>query len=300
MGTDTKQGISRTGHSWDPNLPDAPMYNTSAFTDLAKLAFAAIVSTVKVLSERKQDFQQIDAKTIFSACQQQLSAVPPHLPPAVVSGLSKATVLINNELWEESELPDCVTLDKNKFLEQNAPAHPTDMVDRTQGQAVYLYIDLYGNHGKSIRTVFDSGATVSLWLNQTIMEGSLNTYIDSASPAAISGIGQNTTQATTCTVRLPGNKKNPHTGNYRDYLCKSTMVQQIIPPLPPTNQTQLITETLRTVRQTNSIPDDMIPSHFQTEIGGQLQGLISAKHLYKLSCNSGMGCQYTDIPSGRW
>ena len=153
------------------------------------------------------------------------------------------------------------------------------MLDRTQGQAVYLYIDLYGNHGKSIRTVFDSGATVSLWLNQIIMEGSLETYIDSASPAAISGIGKNTTQATTCTVRLPGNTKNPHTGNYCDYLCKSTMVRQIIPPLPPTNQTQLIKETLRTIRLTDSIPDDMIPSNFQTEIGGQLQGLIGAKHL---------------------
>ena len=120
---------------------------------------------------------------------------------------------------------------------------------------------------------------MSLWLNQIIMEGSLETYIDSASPAAISGIGQNTTQATTCTVRLPGNTKNPHTGNYRDYLCKSTMVQQIIPPLPPTDQTQLVEETLQTIRLTDSIQDDMIPSNFQTEIGGQLQGLIGAKHL---------------------
>jgi hypothetical protein len=34
-------------------------------------AFPELV-TVKTLSERKQDFQQIDAKTIFPACQQQL------------------------------------------------------------------------------------------------------------------------------------------------------------------------------------------------------------------------------------
>jgi hypothetical protein len=95
------------------NLPDAPMTDTTAFTDLAKLAYAAIAHTVKTLSERKQAFQQIDATTIFPVCQQQLSAVPPQFPPAVVSGLSEATVLINNRLWKESELPDCVTLDIN-------------------------------------------------------------------------------------------------------------------------------------------------------------------------------------------
>jgi hypothetical protein len=123
------------------------------------------------------------------------------------------------------------------------------------------------------------GATISLWLNQVVMEGALTTTIDSASPAAISGIGQNTTQDTTCTIILPGNKKNPHTGNYINFICKSTMVQQIIPPLPQTDQTQLVEETLQTIRLTDSIQDDMIPSNFQTEIGGQLQCLIGAKHL---------------------
>jgi hypothetical protein len=190
---------------------DVPIYDTNAITDTAKIAFAAIASTVKALSERKPDIKHIGATTIFPVCQQQLSSVPPLLPPAVVSGLSEATVLINNRLWKESELPDCVTLDRNKFFEENAPAHPSNVVDHTQGQVLYLYIDLYGNHGKGIRTVFDSGATISLWLNQVVMEGALKTTIDSASPAGISKIGHNTTQATTCTVILPGNKKNPLT-----------------------------------------------------------------------------------------
>jgi hypothetical protein len=86
---------------------DVPMYDTNAFTDAAKIDFAAIAYTVKALSERKPEIQHIDATTIFPVCQQQLSAVPPQLPPAVVSGLSEATVLINNRLWKESELPDC-------------------------------------------------------------------------------------------------------------------------------------------------------------------------------------------------
>ena len=257
-----------------------PTYNTTTFTDAAKIAFAAIAYTVKALSKRKPEIEPIGATTIFPVCQQQLSSSSPQLPQAVVSGLSEASVLINNRLWKESELPDCVTLDRNKFLKNNAPAHPSDLVDRTQGQAVYLYIDLYGNNGKSIRTVFDSGATISLWLNQIVLEGLLETRIDSASPAAISGIGQNTTQAITCTIILPGNKRNPITGNYVSFVCKSTMVQQIIPPLPQTDQTQLIEETVQAMKQhTHSIPEDMIPSNFQSEIGGQLQGLIGAKHL---------------------
>ena len=58
------------------------------------------------------------------------------------------------------------------------------------------------------------------------------------------------------------------------------MVHQIIPPLPQTNQTKLIGETIQALRQNNHyIPEDMIPTNFQTEIGGQLQGLIGAKHL---------------------
>ena len=58
------------------------------------------------------------------------------------------------------------------------------------------------------------------------------------------------------------------------------MVQQIILPLPQTNQTDLIEATLNTMRQEAiHIPDDMVPSNFQVEIGGRIQGLIGAKHL---------------------
>ena len=201
-----------------------PTYDTATFTDAAKIAFAAIAYTIKALSKKNLDIEPIGATTIFPVCQQQLLSSSPQLPQAVVSGLSEASVLINNRLWKESELPDCVTLDRNKFLKNNVPSHPSDLVDRTQGQAVYLYIDLYGNNGKSIRTVFDSGATISLWLNQVVTEGLLEARIDAASPAAISGIGQNTTQAITCTIILPGNKRNPVSGNYINFVCKSTMV----------------------------------------------------------------------------
>ena len=90
-------------------------------------------------------------------------------------------------------------------------------MDHTQGQAVYLYIDLHGNNGKRIRTVFDSGATISLWLNEIITEGLMETRIDATSPAAISGIGSNQTPAITCDVILPDNVANKDSGNYINF-----------------------------------------------------------------------------------
>ena len=253
-----------------------------------------------MLSSPQPNFPQINAKTIYTACQEKHPEVLPYLPPSVIPGLDQATILINNQLWEESKLPDCVTLSKAKFLKENAPSHPTDRVDRTQGQAVYLYIVLYGHHGKSVHIVFDSGATVSLWLAQTILDGPLTTWMDANSPAAIAGIGKNTNKAVTCTVILPGNTINKHTGNFFDYYCKSTMVEQIIPPLPPTDQTQLDTEVLQGLGKNRTLPEDVTPDHFQTEIGGQLQGLIGAKHLPEFPVaimHLRNGFPYTDTPS---
>jgi hypothetical protein len=120
-------------------------------------------------------------------------------------------------------------------------------------------------------------------LNQVIENGLLESKVDTDSPVLVNGIGQNTTRAVTCTVVLPGNKINPKTNNYFSYLCKSTMVQQIIPPLQQTNQTQLIEQTIRNFKQhstqSHTLPEDMITENFQTEIGGTIQGLIGAKHL---------------------
>ena len=108
----------------------------------------------------------------------------------------------------------------------------------------------------------------------------METRIDTSSPAAVSGIGNGQTHAITFDVVLPGNVTNKITGNFTNFWCRSTMVHQIIPPLPQTNQTKLIGETIQALRQNNHyIPEDMIPANFQTEIGGKLQGLIGAKHL---------------------
>ena len=58
------------------------------------------------------------------------------------------------------------------------------------------------------------------------------------------------------------------------------MVSQIIPALPQSDQTELITETILSLKQGNhDIPSTMNPNNFQTEIGGHIQGLIGAKHL---------------------
>ena len=57
------------------------------------------------------------------------------------------------------------------------------------------------------------------------------------------------------------------------------MVRQIIPPLLESDRTQLIQETISSIRRDHPVPPDMTVENFQTEIGGQIQGLIGAKHL---------------------
>ena len=162
MAQRPEEGIPRTSRGRDSNRI-CPVDQCISYTYIQhrhfqgcrKIAFAAIAYTISALSNKKHELEPINATTIFQVCQQQLSSSPPQIPQAVVTGLSEASVLINKKIWGESELPDCVTLDKAEFIKRNTPAHPSDLVDRTQGQAVYLYIDLHGNKGQSIRTVFE-------------------------------------------------------------------------------------------------------------------------------------------------
>ena len=248
-----------------------------------KLAVETLAQLISELAKREHPLEPIQQQTTFKIEQPENSIFPEHIPPATTTELSVATACMNNKIYDKHNLPDCVSITEEEFIARNTPAVPSDLIDRTRGKAVYLYIDLWGNNGKSIRTVFDSGATVSLWLNQVIENGLLESKIDVDSEAVVNGIGQNKTKAVTCTVILPGNLRNPVTNNFINYICKSTMVQQIIPPLQQSNQTNLIDQTLTNIKQhpfhSKNAPQDMITENFQTEIGGTIQGLIGAKHL---------------------
>ena len=107
------------------------------FTNLAQVALESFITAARAIFQMKSQLPHVNVKTIYTAPppDQHKSGALSHLPPSVISGLDQATVLINSQLWTESSLPDCVTFSKDKFFRENTPTHPTDIVDRTQGQS---------------------------------------------------------------------------------------------------------------------------------------------------------------------
>ena len=275
--------MANAGNIWTHSEVSAPTTYNQEKEESMKLTIATMAHALSELAKRVNLLEPIQQQTTFKIEQPENSSFPVTLPTATAAELSVATACMISKIYNKQNLPECVSTTDEEFTTRNTPAVSSDLVDRTQGKAIYLFIDLWGNNGKSIRTVFDSGATISLWLNQVIENGLLEAKIDVDSEAIVNGIGQNKTKAVTCTVILPGNLRNPETNNFINYICKSTMVKQIIPPQQQTNQTNLIDETITNIKQhpfhSKNAPQDMITENFQTEIGGTIQGLIGAKHL---------------------
>ena len=116
-------------------------------------------------------FSSANTATISPICPQQQYPETELLLPALIAN----QVIINEKVRTEDDLPDCVTINKGKSLQENAPAHPSDLMDHTQGQAVCLYIDLYGFNNKQVHTVFDSGAATSFRLTEFPKTGKFET-----------------------------------------------------------------------------------------------------------------------------
>ena len=120
---------------------DVDFSNISA---AATKTLETMASTTQSLVEKYQHISSANTATIFPLCPQQQSLKTEQVSQVLIANQPMATVTINGKVWTEDDLPDCVTLNEDKFLQRNAPAHPSDLVDHTQGQAVYLYIDMYG------------------------------------------------------------------------------------------------------------------------------------------------------------
>ena len=110
---------------------------------------------------------------------------------------------------------------------------------------MYLFQDMHGDDDRPVRVIFDSGASISLWLAAAINDGRLRAFLDTANPTTITGIGKGQPQAQTATVIIPGNIQCPD-GDYPVYLSKSTIVNEIIAPLPVTDLAPLISSILCT------------------------------------------------------
>ena len=103
------------------------------------------------------------------------------------------------------------------------------VIDSTSGTAMYLFLDMHGDNDRAVRVIFDTGASISLWLATAVQDGRLRAYLDHDNPTTITGIGKGRTQAQTATVIIPGNIKSQD-GGYPVYLSKSTIVNEIIAP----------------------------------------------------------------------
>ena len=116
------------------------------------------------------------------------------------------------------ELPSHVTTNKEEFLSNN-PLTLQFQVEERPGEA----------RGQPIRVVFDTGAGVCLWTQQTILRGDLNCWIDCKATKTLEGIG-GSMGSTPFVVRLPGNTKTKD-NRWKDFLACSSIVPTIIPDL---------------------------------------------------------------------
>ena len=142
--------------------------DTPAFSEAAQQLNESIMNYCKAMSAMKSQLSPINGRTIYTTSDTN-NTNPETIPLSIVPGLNEATILLNQQR-DESDLPECVTYSKEKFYKENNPDHPEDIVDRTQGQSIYFYLDLHGHRGKGVRIVFDLCATVTLWLEQTIRD----------------------------------------------------------------------------------------------------------------------------------
>ena len=68
------------------------------------------------------------------------------------------------------DLPPNVTTNKQEFIAKNASSSELYVEERS-GEALLIYLNMEGAQGEPVRVVFDTGAGVCLWTQQTILQG---------------------------------------------------------------------------------------------------------------------------------
>ena len=188
------------------------------------------------------------------------------------------TIMVAGIPYTRKDLPASVALSEIEFMDGLKEQEHTTVIDNTSGVSLYLFLDLHGDNNRPVRVVFDTGASISLWLASAVKDGRLRAYLDKNNPTTITGVGQGKTQAQAATVVIPGNEKGPD-GRYPAFLSKSTIVNEIIPALPQNDLAPLISSILSTASEMITLPGDMKLNNFQQQVGGLVEGLIGIKHI---------------------
>ena len=76
------------------------------------------------------------------------------------------------------DLPDTVALSEVEFLDGLRKEGHTTVIDNTSGAAMYLFLDMHGDNNLPVRVIFDTGASISLWLATAVQDGRLRAYLD--------------------------------------------------------------------------------------------------------------------------
>ena len=123
--------------------------------------------------------------------------------------------MIAGQPWDREMLPDTVTTDRTKCMADLKANGHAAAVDHTSGLPVYLFLDMHGDNDNPVQVIFNTGASIFLWMASAIKDGRLRAWLDVANPPTITGVGAGLTQAQTATVIIPGNIKNKD----GDYPC---------------------------------------------------------------------------------
>ena len=88
------------------------------------------------------------------------------------------TIMIAGIPYTRKDLPANVALSEVEFLDGLKKQGHTTVVDNTSGVSLYLFLDLHGDNNHPVRVVFDTGASISLWLASAVKDGRLRAHLD--------------------------------------------------------------------------------------------------------------------------
>ena len=181
----------------EPNLnnPLACSLNQQARSVAARLAGA--------VAQAAQSSPQL-ASVGFTSYMIQEKNIPINLDlkPSVLDGFlshnakegqGEATVMIAGLPWAKEDLPDAVALSEAEFMEGLRKKGHTTIIDSASGTAMYLFLDMHGDNDRSVQVIFDTGASISLWLAAAVHDGRLRAHLDTANPTIITSICNTTT-----------------------------------------------------------------------------------------------------------
>ena len=201
------------------------------------------------------------------------------IPQPLQSKISHArNILLTNDIPlgdpQDSDHPT-IMYSKQELLNSGMK---DEVILERPGEALYLFLDMLSMTSEPVRVVFDTGASISLFLASCVQAGKLRLFLDLTKQVTVGGIGNTISKAQSAQVILPGNKRNME-GQYESYITLASIVQKIVPDLKKVNIQEDVKSALREAQTIIDTPADMTLENFQHEVGSRIEGLIGARNM---------------------